>query len=142
MITQIKKGISRMTKIGLVAALVLGQTGVVGAQQAQEEEEIIIAPKVVSGEVAAISSRLITIIYDKDEEKKIEHEIDLPIDKDIKLVHKRELSDINIGDIVRVTYEESQKEEEIEKEGITETITKVIGRQAKVITFVRPKREY
>ena len=108
----------------------------------EEEEEIIAVMREVSGEVGAISPGLITVIYNRDEDMKREDEIDLPIDKDVRLVHKSKLSDINIGDIVSVKYEELQKKEEIEKEGITETKTRIIGRKAKVITFVRPKREY
>ena len=142
MITHIKRQINWVVKIVAVFSLLyllVVPVMISQAQEAEEEEEIIIVMKEVSGEVGAISSSLITIIYNRDEEKKIEYEIDLPIDKDIRIVHKRRLSDISIGDIVRVKYEERQKEEQIQKEGIAETKTKVIGRKAKVVTFIRPK---
>lgn len=110
--------------------------------QEEKEEEAMVVVKEVSGKVSAIRSNFITIVYKKNVEKGIEYEIDFPIDKDVRVVHKKSLSEIKAGDMVIVKYEQEQKEDEVIKDdGSIERIIKIIGRKAKVITFIRATKK-
>jgi hypothetical protein len=140
--------ITQMMVIGLVTALLLCSVTIAESQQSKSEgrrqgegeEPIIILTKEVSGKVSAITPHLIVIVYKEDKEKHAEYEIDIPIGKDVTLAHTKTLNAIGIGDTVYVTYEERQKEyEAIGKDGTVKLMTKVIGREAKIITFIKPK---
>lgn len=84
--------------------------------------------KGISGEVSGISKDFISIIYHRDEGTGIEKEIMLPISKTIIVEHKQSISQISIGDLVDVEFEEVSEEG---KDGIK------IKLEAKVIRFVR-----
>lgn len=92
--------------------------------------------KGISGEVSAISKDFIAIVYRRDEAKGTEEEVALPIAKDVIIERKKSLSEIGIGDIVDVEFEEAAEET---NEGHKSK------RVAKVISFVRaappPKSE-
>lgn len=132
--TQIKKcKLQRLCYTIIVGILFI--ISLVAAGQTQEQDEkgkikTTTLAKEVQGEIGAIGKDYITIIYERDAQKGIEYEMWLPIEKDkIKLVHKRSLEQLNIGDIVRVQYEEITEEY---KEGPR------LSRKAKVISFVKP----
>lgn len=56
------------------------------------------------------------------------------VDKDLKISHKKKFSDIQIGDIVKIVYDEiTQTTEEGEE--------KLIKRVAKTVKFVRSKKD-
>lgn len=100
-------------------------------QNAQAEKAEIKTGNVmkgVSGEVSAIGKDYIAIVYNRDMKKGTEEEIMLSIAKDIKLEHKRSLSEIGAGDTVEVQFEEVTEQT---NEGPR---TKRI---AKVIRFIR-----
>lgn len=61
---------------------------------------------IISGEVSAISKNFIAVIYSRDEAKRSENEIALPLSKDFVVEHKRNLSEINVGDLVDLEFEE------------------------------------
>ena len=126
---------------GAVVLFLLYLFGVAQAEQGKEEDKAVVVLKEVQGEVSALTSNFISIIYERDKEKGIDYEIALPIDENMRLVHKRSLKQIQLGDIVRVKYKEKRKEcEEVGEDGTLKRKTKVIERKAAVITFVRPKR--
>lgn len=110
------------------------------AEKSKDETKTKTVIKEVQGEVSALTSHFIAIVYKKDKEKGIEYEMALPIGEDVRVVYKRRLEEIEVGDIVKVQYEEVQEEyEEIGKGGVKLRKTKVISRQVKRIIFLKPK---
>ncbi len=65
---------------------------------------------VISGEVSAVSKDFIAVVYRSDEVRGSEEEIALPVAKDAVVEHKQSLSQIGIGDMVDVEYEEYTEE--------------------------------
>lgn len=120
---RLRKQIMQIAGIGLVLVLGLAVTG--QAQEDKEKAKTTSAIKEVQGEISGIGRDYIAIVYDRDTEKGVEYEILLPIEEDIKLVRKRKLNEIKVGDIVGVQYEES-------KEGPK------LSRKAKIISFIKP----
>lgn len=84
--------------------------------------------KGISGEVSAISKDFIAIVYRRDEAKGTEEEIALPIAKGVIIEHKKNLSEIAVGDTVNVEFEEVAEET---REGARSK------RVARVIRFTR-----
>lgn len=62
--------------------------------------------KGISGEVSAISKDFIAIVYRRDATGGSEEEIALPIAKGVIIEHKKNLSEIGVGDMVNVEFEE------------------------------------
>jgi hypothetical protein len=60
--------------------------------------------KEIQGEVSYITKRSISVVYARDAQTGSESEILLPYDKNLVIVHKRRLSEIQVGDIVSVKY--------------------------------------
>ena len=84
----------RGKKLATIIFLV-GLITIWGVCYSQEQEEATtVIQKEVRGIVSAVSSHFITIVYKQDTQRHIEYEIDLPIDKDVKLRHKKRLSEI------------------------------------------------
>ncbi len=65
---------------------------------------------IVSGEVSAVSKDFIAVVYRSDKNKGSEEEIALPVALDAVVEHKQSLSQIGIGDMVDVEYEEYSEE--------------------------------
>lgn len=84
--------------------------------------------KGISGEVSAISKDFIAVVYRRDEAKGTEEEIALPIAKGVIIEHKKNLSEIGVGDTVNVEFEEVAEEP---REGARSK------RVARVISFTR-----
>jgi len=115
-----------------VIGLLLMVNTVVAAQEAAEEGDVVVVVKELIGEVISLTSRgdsqLICIAVDEENTDYI-----FLIDEEIKVVRKRSLNAINIGDTVRVKYHV-----------ITRTTKE--GRQrskqvAKLITFMAPAKK-
>jgi len=120
-----------------IASAELGELGLIG----EGDDDIVAVPKVVSGEVSAISSNFINIIYEKNSKKGVEYEMPMKVDSDVQLKHKLELKEIKVGDTVLVRYDEMQQEaERPKKNGTMEQYTKVLSRHARLITFLRPAK--
>ncbi|MDD4939668.1 MAG: hypothetical protein PHE18_05170 [Candidatus Omnitrophica bacterium] len=85
--------------------------------------------KEIFGQVTWIGKKYISVVYATDDEKGVEYEMLLPYEKDLGLEHKRNLSDIAQGDMVRVQYEEEVKRFDSGRQEVK--------RKAKVVTFVR-----
>lgn len=130
MITQIVK---KITQIGLAIVLVLGFVGVACAEETNKEEKIETVVNQVTGEVSAISKNFIAVVHGLDAKGEAALEIPFNIGKDIKIEHKRSLSEISVGDTVMVTYEDRIKQEQEE--------TRVLSRVPKVISFLRPAQK-
>ena len=63
--------------------------------------------KEVQGEITSISKRGISILFNRDEVNGQEDEIMIPMDpKKVQLDHIQQLSQLAIGDIVRVQFEQ------------------------------------
>jgi len=65
---------------------------------------------IISGEVSAVSKDFIAVVYRSDKEKGSEEEIALPVAAEAVVEHKQSLSEIGIGDMVDVEYEEYTEE--------------------------------
>lgn len=65
---------------------------------------------IISGEVSAVSKDFIAVVYRSDKAKGSEEEIALPVANDAVVEHKQSLSQIGIGDMVDVEYEEYSEE--------------------------------
>ncbi|MEK7299304.1 MAG: hypothetical protein AAB066_05380, partial [Candidatus Margulisiibacteriota bacterium] len=86
------------------------------------------ASKTMTGEVAGISPSFIAVIYDQDE--KSAYEMALNLDAKVKIVGKKNISEIRAGDTVTVSYDEKfQKDEKGD--------IRINGRKVTAISFVR-----
>ena len=135
--------LQRVFRIGVIGLIGLSLYGelIIKSYSKEKEEETIITFKEVMGEVSAITPNFIAIVYRREEEKGVAYEIALPIDKEVRIVHKKNLKEIEVGDTVRVRFAEIRKKEEVEREGgKREERIRMVGRKAKEIIFVRPKR--
>ncbi|MFC1658779.1 hypothetical protein ACFL1D_05295 [Candidatus Omnitrophota bacterium] len=124
----------RFSQIGMIislgAILILAcEAEIAQAEKNGTEVKTTSTDKSIQGEITGIGKNYIAVTYEMNEEKGTEYEILLPVDKDLQLVHKNKFSELNIGDTVRIKYEEITEE-------YAETNRKL--RKAKVITFVKP----
>lgn len=99
------------------------------AQNEAVSEQKNLAKKEVQGEVSGIGYGLISIVYQRDAEKGTAEEILLPLDEVEQIIHKQNINQINVGDTVRIQYDEITQETE---DGPT------VLRKAKVINFIKP----
>lgn len=88
-----------------------------------------VTAKVVEGEISGMGKDYIAIVYKKEAEKGAEYEILLPLDDEVKLVHKKNLKELNIGDRVNIEFDEI-KEANDSKEKVTF--------KSKKLSFVSP----
>jgi hypothetical protein len=129
MITQIKERLHRLDTIVVISCFVLFLFSLDTHLKAEEEEPTITTEtKEVQGEVSMIGRDYISVVYMRDLDKGIEYEMQLPIDEDLSFIHARDLNEIKVGDIVRVTYEEVTEEYQDESK---------TSRKGKVINFVK-----
>lgn len=86
------------------------------------------ASKSMTGEVAGISPSFIAVTYGQDE--KSSYEMALNLDPKVKIVGKKNISEIHVGDTVTVSYDERfQKDEKGD--------IRINGRKVTAISFVR-----
>lgn len=127
-----------MTKRGITSGLaivfLLGFTAAGFAQEGKEEIKEILTTKTVSGEVSGVSSDFIAISYGMSKKNDASLEMALTVDKNVKVEHKDNLSQIGPGDTVSVTYEEKTQKDE--KGNI-----RVKSRVAKKITFLKAAKK-
>ena len=83
----------------------------------------------VEGEISAISKNYIAVVYNQDTEKGIEHEMSFFIDNSVTLEHLKSVSQISVGDRVRITFDEETVQEEGKEHN---------RRKPKKLSFVRP----
>lgn len=65
---------------------------------------------VISGEVSAVTKNFIAVVYSRNEADGSEKEIAMPLSKDAVVEHKRSLSEIKVGDLVDLEFEEYTEE--------------------------------
>jgi hypothetical protein len=116
----------------LLAVIVTFSCAIAFAQGTKKDDSRITRTKVmneVQGEIISLSKRGISILFNRDEANGSEDEIYIPINKkDIRFDHIKDLSELALGDIVRVQFEE----EDVAGQGKDE-----INFQAKLISFVK-----
>lgn len=121
--------ITRIMKAGLVMVLVLGLAGTGFAQKSKQEAKVTSKTGEIEGEISAMGKNYIAIVYKR--EKDTEYEMLLPMDsKKVKIERKKDLSELKIGDIVRIKYEDTTIEDSEKKQ--------TMERKAIVISFVKP----
>jgi len=64
--------------------------------------------KEVTGQVGFVRPAYLTVVYRRDAEKNMDHEMIFPLDEDVALQNKREFRELRSGDTVTVTYEEKR----------------------------------
>jgi len=123
----------------LIAGLCfLGMVTAGVAYAADDENKRKVVSKNVIGIVDYIDSRHINIVYARDEKTKADYEIGFRLNEDIELLHIRELGRLKRGDKVKLIYDEIQeKYEAVNEDGSIAQKTKVSGREARSIVFIR-----
>lgn len=81
-----------------------------GAQEQAQDES-----RVASGEVSAINSSGIAVVYDRNYDTGAEYEIYFPVDKTTPIKHKGSLKEIKVGDLVSVDYIKTKEGKTIAK---------------------------
>ena len=125
--------ITQIVKVGLAIILVMGLVGarIVYAKEKAKVEIKKVETKEVIGEIISFSPiknpKFIGVAYEKGD---VGYDAFFEIDKNVKIVHKRSLDEIKLGDWVAVTYNEITQ---ITEEGREQT-----KRVAKKIRFVKP----
>lgn len=89
-----------------------------------------VAVKQVTGELSLIRPGSISLVYRRDEQRAMDYEMVFPIGKGVALLRRRALSELQVGDTVRVTYEERAWKEEA-------TGVERMQRRATTIEFLR-----
>ncbi|MFA5356680.1 MAG: hypothetical protein WC301_04675 [Candidatus Omnitrophota bacterium] len=127
----IKRKLSAAMVLAFFLAFYAGTAGIVLAQgSSKDEAKRVNVIKEVNGEISWINKSNISVIFQRDDETGTESEMLLPLAPGIKIAHKRSISQLSRGDMVRVQYEEVI--EETPEGGRT-----LISRKAKMITFLR-----
>jgi hypothetical protein len=122
-----KERVSRLGRITLILSVLLLFTGGAVFAAADEQVKREVFTKSISGEVSGISKNFIAVVYGQNDKESLE--LALQMDKSTK-GSQRKLSEIKVGDIVSVTYEEVVETKKGEQ-------PKVIRRLAKVVEFRR-----
>lgn len=91
------------------------------------EERTVSVPKEIEGKVSGISPNFIAIAYGESKQASLEMAFDL--NKNVKVNHKKSLSEIAMGDTVKVDYDEITRTRDDGK--------KISRRAAKMVTFLR-----
>lgn len=120
----------RLFILTLTALMVLGVILTSAFTYAQDEKlkKTGNIMKGVSGEVSGISKDFIAIVYRRDEARGSEEEMAFPVAKDVMVEHKKALSEIGVGDMVDVEFEETEEE--------TSDVPRT-KRVVKVVRFIR-----
>lgn len=126
-------------KIALVMIFVLGLVMSAFAQEAAEEKKIEVLSKKLNGEIGGVSSSFLAVVYAIDANGA--REMAMNIDKNTKVVNKKGVSDLKVGDTVSVVYEETTETIKVKKEDKEENKVKVRGRVAKLITVTKAAPE-
>jgi len=101
--------------LGLVsfAAICFAQDSKTEAKHQGKREVSSSDVQEIEGTVSAVDNNGIAVVFKKDEAKGEEEEIYVPIEKgQIRLVHKTNIKEIEVGDTVKVGFKEVTEEEE------------------------------
>lgn len=114
------KEITQISCVSLAMVMIFAAVDIA----AEEAKETVKATE-VTGEVSVIGPTYISIVYARDEEKGVEYEMLLPIDKDVKFIRKG-LDELVVGDKVRVKCDDYFRINEEGKELCTRRVPKEI----------------
>jgi hypothetical protein len=119
------------TRIWLAIFLFFGMAAFGFAEETKEvkKEKEEVVKKEVMGEVSGISPNFIAIVYGQNQEKQSSLEMAFDLNKDVVVTHKKSLSEIGMGDTVKVDYDQITKTKD---DG-----TKISRRLARMVTFLR-----
>ena len=94
----------------VVAMTCLGTTAL--AEEArpfwEAPDDAQVAVKRVTGELSLVRPGSISLVYQRDEKQGMDYEMVLPLSKNYRLVYKRSLDELHVGDTVRVTCRHDQ----------------------------------
>jgi hypothetical protein len=90
---------------GKPAAAVAGQPKADAAPQ----ETVKVVAKEASGVISSLSSNFIAVVTGVDSLTQAGTESAFNLDKNVRIIHKKSLKDIKVGDTVTVSYEETLK---------------------------------
>jgi len=119
-------------KIVLVSILVLGLRVALAEkapEQAQDRKILKTERNELSGVISGITKSSVSLVYGKDKKKDIEYEAVFPINEDIQLEHLKSLSDLRIGDEVKIRFEDTNFENSDKSQKVQ--------RKAKVISLIK-----
>ena len=128
--TLLKIGLVALAAIAALVLFVFFTTAMAEGNQGNKNEmgKVSTEAKEVEGEIAWMNKNSIAVTYKSDAEAHSEEEILLPLNDNIKIEHKKDLSEIKIGDRVRVRFVE-----ETTDRGDTQVLKCMI----KTITFIK-----
>jgi hypothetical protein len=96
--------------------------------------------KTLQGTLSGLTKRTINVVYDIKADKdgnKTEYEMSFTIPEKVKLTNVEKLSDLKFGNSVVVSYDEITEDSQVtDDKGVTKTVTKVVGKEAKEIKFL------
>ena len=126
-----KNIILAMVASGLIAGFAVSAMAQEKAKENAPDEEKIIssATNKITGQIGSINKSSISVVYKRDDAKGEEFEMLFPIDKNLRIVHKKSIRELAVGDTVEVEYEDVTIEKKDRNEG---------KRNTAVITFVSP----
>jgi len=131
-----------MMKKMIVASVLIGWCAVTfNFQASAQEENWIPVNKSVSGFISWLDRGTLSVVYKQDQEKFHDHEMDFKLSENVVVRNKRRLSDLQLGDVVKIDYIEYMEEyDRLLEGGRTEKATRVKKRDMRVIHFVRQEK--
>ena len=87
----------------------VSQEAPVKATDPAKLKEIEMVLKTVTGEAGAKNSRGMSLVYKRDTKEKSEMELWLPFSEKMELTGYKTMKDVSLGDLVKVTFEESKE---------------------------------
>ncbi|MDD5730520.1 MAG: hypothetical protein PHN57_05280 [Candidatus Omnitrophica bacterium] len=97
--------------------------------QDKKENNVSVLSKEITGVVSGLSSNFIAVTLTVESESVPATEFAFNIDKKIRVVHKKNLSEIKFGDTVKINYDETTK--------TLDDGRKIVKNTAKMITFLK-----
>ena len=122
--------ISKIAKIAVTAVIFLSLTCLLSAQEAKTEKKFEVRLKEVSGKITSLSPNFLAVETGIDQKEGAALESAFNLGKDVRIVHKKNLKELNIGDTVSVGYEETVE--------TMEDGRKMRKSSVKTITFLNP----
>lgn len=112
-----------MKRMFLVLAGFFLSISVIRVALADEVKKEVLT-KHMSGEVSAISSNFLALMYNVDMKAQTSYEMTFIIDKNVKLEGKNSLSEIGQGDTISIVYDETTETDSQGKQRTTECLVK------------------
>ena len=119
-----------MALLIIIGSTLLCGTPMVQASVTGDPDEAVVVTKHISGQLSVIRPHYLAVEYKQDDDKHIGYEMAFPIDEHVEFFGpKRSLDELEVGDTVRVTYEE--------KTWTSEAGQKRMERRAKAVKLVK-----